>query len=87
MSLLAVGATFLGGLFLLLLLLGRFGPGSGAEVLDWDPSDRIDQLAVEEHRDTQRLLDAINERRAAHGQPPLQEADVVRQLRRHDDDG
>jgi hypothetical protein len=68
------------------LLLGRFYPGSGADVLDWKPNSAALETQVEnELDDIQQMLDAANERRRRRGKPELTErqlrADVAEEQR------
>lgn len=59
----------LGILVVALLLLGRFYPGSGAEVLDWQPT-RSAQLEAElEQGDIDQMLAAQNRWRRKRGAP------------------
>jgi len=60
------------------LLLGRFYPGSGADVLDWKPNQAALEAQIEnELDDINQMLEAANERRRRRGKPELTE----RQLR------
>jgi hypothetical protein len=60
------------------LLLGRFYPGSGADVLDWKPNNAALETQIEnELDDIDQMLEAANERRRRRGKPELTE----RQLR------
>ena len=60
------------------LLLGRFYPGSGADVLDWKPNHAALETQIEnELDDIDQMLEAANERRRRRGKPELTE----RQLR------
>jgi hypothetical protein len=59
-------------------LLGRFYPGSGADVLDWKPKHASLEAQIEnELDDIDQMLEAANERRRRRGSPELTE----RQLR------
>ena len=56
-----------------LLLIGRFYPGSGAEQLDWKPArSHEDEIALE-LEDIDQMLEAQNERRRRRGQAELTE--------------
>jgi hypothetical protein len=56
------------------LLLGRFHPKSGADVLRWEPT-RSPELEVQnEIDDLEQMLEATNRRRRARGEPELTEA-------------
>jgi hypothetical protein len=60
------------------LLLGRFYPGSGADVLDWKPNHAALETQIQnELDDIDQMLEAANERRRRRGRPELTE----RQLR------
>jgi hypothetical protein len=60
----------------ILLALGRWYPGSGAEQVDWRPT-RSPELEVElELDDVDQMLAAQNERRRATGRPERTEEDV-----------
>jgi hypothetical protein len=69
-------AIMLGGVALLLivlLLLGRFYPGSGARQLDWRPT-RSPELEVQnEIDDVDQMREAVNRRRRARGEAELTE--------------
>jgi hypothetical protein len=62
---LALGAmaVLIGGL----LIVGHFYPGSGADVLDWDPSRRVEAEVQNELDDIAQMLEAQNERRRRRG--------------------
>jgi hypothetical protein len=72
-------AIMLGGialLFIALLLLGRFYPGSGAQQLDWRPT-RSPELEVQnEIDDVDQMREAVNRRRRARGEAELTEEDL-----------
>lgn len=68
------------------LLLGRFYPGSGADVLDWKPNHAALETQIEnELDDIDQMLEAANERRRRRGKPELTEgqlrADVAAEQR------
>ena len=73
--------VILGGvavIVIFVLLLGRFYPGSGADVLDWKPNHAALETQIEnELDDIDQMLEAANERRRRRGKPELTE----RQLR------
>ena len=68
------------GLFVLLivivLLLGLFYPGSGAEQLDWRPTRSPEVEAQNEIDDMDQMLEATNRKRRARGLPDLSEGDM-----------
>jgi len=58
---------------LILLALGKWYPGSGADQVDWQPT-RSPELEVElELDDVAQMLEANNARRRASGRPELTE--------------
>ena len=69
--------VILGGvavIVIFVLLLGRFYPGSGADVLDWKPNHAALETQVEnELDDIDQMLEAANERRRRRGKPELTE--------------
>jgi uncharacterized protein YkwD len=55
----------------LILLVGHFYPGSGADLLDWKPTRDYDTEVQLEADDVQQMLDAQNEMRRRRGAPEL----------------
>lgn len=80
-------------LIIALLAIGRFYPGSGADVLDWKPTRSVETEVELELDDVAQMLEAQNERRRRRGEQErtLQEiegqvaADLRDQHRRHDE--
>jgi hypothetical protein len=80
-------------LIIALLAIGRFYPGTGAEVLDWKPTRSIETEVELEIDDVAQMLEAQNERRRRRGERErsLEEvegqvaADLREQHRRHDE--
>jgi hypothetical protein len=73
----------LGGLVVvgaILLALGRWYPGSGAEQVDWRPTRSPEAEAELELEDVDQMLEAQNERRRASGRPERTEEDVRAQV-------
>ena len=68
---LVTGALIAGTL--ILLALGRWYPGSGAEQVDWRPTRSIEQELELELDDVAQMLEANNARRRASGRPELTE--------------
>jgi hypothetical protein len=69
----------LGGLlvlFLVLLAIGKWYPGSGAEQLDWTPTRSVETEVELELDDIDQMLEAQNERRRRRGEPERTEDDV-----------
>ncbi len=54
-------------LVVVILLLGRFYPGSGTDVLDWKPTRSPEVEAQNEADDLDQMLAAVNARRARRG--------------------
>ena len=54
-----------------LLLVGHFYPGSGADLLDWKPTRSYETEVKLEADDVQQMLDAQNEMRRRRGAPEL----------------
>lgn len=65
-----------GGLVVVLLALGRFYPGSGAQQLDWRPTRSIELEVRNEIDDLDQMREAINARRRARGQDELTEEEL-----------
>jgi hypothetical protein len=65
-----------GGLIIVLLLLGRFYPGSGAQQLDWRPTRSVDVEVQNEIDDFDQMREAVNRRRRARGQAELTEDEL-----------
>lgn len=63
----------LGLLIISLLALGRFYPGSGADVLDWEPTRSVETEVELEVDDLEQMLEAQNARRRRRGLPELTE--------------
>jgi hypothetical protein len=70
------GYLVFGGLIvglLILLAIGKWYPGSGAEQVDWKPTRSIEQEIELELQDVDEMLEAANERRRASGRTELTE--------------
>ena len=63
-------------MFLAFLAIGRWYPGSGADVLDWKPTRSVETEIELEQDDVQQMIDAQNERRRRTGRPERSEDDV-----------
>ena len=63
-----------------LLLIGRFYPGDGSDVLDWDPHRKAALDAQNEVDDMEQMLAATNRRRVARGKAPLTEGGLRDQV-------
>jgi len=70
----------IGAIVLVLYLLGRWYPGSGADVLDWNPRELQERKLEAEADDLRQMLEARNARRRARGEPELTEEDLHRRV-------
>jgi hypothetical protein len=77
-TLIIFGGVF--ALFLVLLAIGRFYPGSGADVLDWKPTRSYEKQVELEIEDVDQMLEARNARRRARGEPELTTHQVQEQV-------
>ena len=59
-----------------LVLVARFYPGSGADLLDWRPTRSYETEIELETEDVQQMIEAQNAYRRKRGMPDLTEADV-----------
>src|SRR3954471_7946733 len=73
-ALIAVGGLVL--LFLVFLAIGKWYPGTGADVLDWTPTRSVETEIELELDDIDQMLEAQNERRRRRGEPDRTEDDV-----------
>jgi hypothetical protein len=59
-----------------LLLVGHFYPGSGADLVDWKPTRSPEVEAELEVDDIQQMIEAQNEMRRRRGAPELTEREL-----------
>jgi hypothetical protein len=64
----------------ILLAIGKWYPGTGAEQVDWRPTRSPEVEAELELDDIEQMLEAQNARRRASGRPELTEEDVRAQV-------
>ena len=64
----------------ILLALGKWYPGSGAEQVDWRPTRSPEVEAELELDDVDQMLEAQNARRRASGRPERTEDDIRAQV-------
>ena len=64
-----------------LLLIGHFYPGSGADLVDWKPTRSFEDEARLEEEDVAQMIDAQNEMRRRRGVPELTEKEVRNKVR------
>ena len=67
-------------LLLVFLGIGKWYPGSGADVLDWQPTRSYEDEIRLEIEDIDEMLEASNERRRRTGRPELTEDQVRLQV-------
>ena len=60
-------------LLVVFLAIGKWYPGTGAEVLDWKPARSHEDEVRLELDDVDQMLEAQNERRRSSGRPELTE--------------
>jgi hypothetical protein len=71
----------LGFIVLVLVLLARAYPGSGADLVDWRPTRSYEDEARLEGEDIQQMIEAQNEMRRRRGERELTRADASRMAR------
>jgi hypothetical protein len=71
----------IGFIVLVLVLLARAYPGSGADLVDWQPTRSYEDEARLETEDIQQMIEAQNEMRRRRGKPDLTRADASRMAR------
>ena len=70
-----------GFIVLVLVLLARAYPGSGADLVDWRPTRSYEDEARLETEDIQQMIEAQNEMRRRRGERELTRADASRMAR------
>jgi hypothetical protein len=70
-----------GFIVLILVLLARAYPGSGADLLDWKPTRSFEDEARLESEDVEQMIEAQNEMRRRRGKAELTLADASRMAR------
>jgi hypothetical protein len=89
----AVMLLLVGGLFVGVILLGVFYPGSGADQVGWRPTRSAELEYQNEIDDLEQMTEAVNRRRRARGAAELTEdglraqvaADLAETVRRGED--
>ncbi len=71
---------FFGGIIAFFFLLGKLTWGTGADVVDWDPSDRQEQRRSADDDDLHQMLEIANRDRKAQGLPLLTNDNVIEVL-------
>lgn len=75
-----------GALVIALVALGKWYPGSGADVVDWKPTRSLETEVELELDDIGQMLEAQNERRRRRGEPERTEDDIAREIAEHNRD-
>lgn len=70
-----------GFIVLVLVLVARAYPGSGADLVDWRPTRSFEDEARLEIDDVQQMIEAQNELRRRRGKPDLTTSDASRMAR------
>ena len=68
-------------LVLVLVLVGHFYPGSGADLVDWKPTRSYEEEALLEEQDVQQMIDAQNEMRRRRGAPEMTERELRQKVK------
>jgi len=63
-----------------LVVVGRFYPGSDADLIDWKPTRSPEVEAQNEIDDIRQMLEAQNEMRRRRGAPEMTEEDLQRKV-------
>jgi hypothetical protein len=74
----------IGIVVLILVLIGRFYPGTGADILDWRPTRSYEAEIELEMQDVEQMIAAQNEYRRKRGEPELTEDEVRENVAREE---
>jgi hypothetical protein len=66
----------IGIVVLILVLIGRFYPGTGADILDWRPTRSYETEMELELQDVEQMIEAQNRYRRRRGEPEITEDEV-----------
>jgi hypothetical protein len=66
----------IGIVVLILVLIGRFYPGTGADILDWRPTRSYETEVELEMQDVEQMIEAQNRYRRKRGEPEVTEEEV-----------
>jgi hypothetical protein len=64
----------------ILVVVGRYYPGSDADLIDWKPTRSPEVEAQNEIDDIRQMMEAQNEMRRRRGAPEMTEADLQREV-------
>ena len=78
MEFILISFGLVAALVVVLVLLARAYPGSGADLLDWKPTRSYETEAMLELEDVQQMIDAQNEYRRKRGAREITEEDANR---------
>ncbi len=85
MEFILISFGFVALVVVVLVLLARAYPGSGADLVDWKPSRSFEDEAMLEVEDVQQMIDAQNAYRRKRGARELTEEDA-RAMAREDEE-
>jgi hypothetical protein len=74
----------IGIVVLVLVLIGRFYPGTGADILDWRPTRSYETEIELEMQDVEQMIEAQNRYRRQRGEPELTEDEVRENVAREE---
>src|SRR5207248_10181385 len=81
MDFILLSLGMVGFIVLVLVLLARAYPGSGADLVDWRPTRSYEDEARLESEDISQMIAAQNEMRRRRGKPDLTASDASRMAR------
>jgi hypothetical protein len=67
-----------------LVLIARFYPGSGADLLDWQPTRSYETELELEAQDVEQMIEAQNRYRRKRGEPEITEDEIRQNLAREE---
>ena len=70
----------IGLIVLVLVLLARAYPGSGADLVDWKPTRSFEDEVRLEEEDVEQMIEAQNEMRRRRGAPEMTEEDLRKKV-------
>jgi hypothetical protein len=74
----------IGIVVLVLVLIGQFYPGTGADILDWRPTRSYETEIELEMQDVEQMIEAQNEYRRRRGERELTEDEVRAKVAREE---
>ena len=80
MDFILLSLGMVGFIILMLVLLARAYPGSGADLVDWRPTRSYEDEARLEAEDVSQMMEAQNEYRRRRGKPDLTEEELQRMV-------